>query len=891
MALDESVREGVMRGLNQFGFKKTHGKWLQQGRCPSCGKDELYVARDNPWWVRCNRQNSCGYEATVKELFPDAFERFNERFPASEEDPNRTAREYLHHERLLPTGKIKGWYEQGNFYHQSSRQGTATVRFYISRGQNIYMERFVQVLTINGKKRRAHFNGEYGGLWWTPPEQRIHDGDEVWIVEGVLDAIVLALSGKKVAATLSSTNFPATSLERLKEKAGGVQLVWSMDNDLAGHKAITKMHKMAEELGYDSRAAMIPARGRFHPDWNDIWKDKTVEIDDVFLNKCEYEGQLLLAPSAWQKSLLIYRNNAKNGFSFEFKKRLYWFHMDLEKYNQATIKAKEDGLDGEDKDDYVASQSGAVTQICNCTFEFLYFMENKQTDESWYFARVDFPTKKKSVQNTFTGAQIAGNSPFKTRLLQVAPGGLFTGKTHHLDWIITNHLDDIRTVKTIPFLGYCRDHKMYVYNDLVICNGRSYPINKEEFFSVERTYIKSLLTSVQLITGKKEDYNPKWADYLWDSFGAKGMIAVAFTMGTLFAEQIRAQYGSFPFLEIVGEAGAGKSTLLETLWKLMGRDNYEGFDPNKTTQAGLSRNLAQVSNLPVALIESDREDDTKSSQFQWDFLKNMYNGRSAASRGVKNSGLDTDESDFRGAIIISQNAAVANSEAIMSRICHTKFQVASHTDASRNAAENLYDMPIESLAFFRIMACLNEKMIMDKMIIMAKGYAKEINKDSEIRLFRIAETHGLLMALCEKLCDLIKAPVRYRDEMKTEIKAMAVARQRALGRDHEMVDQFWERFEFLNRDGCLNHSAKDDFIAVSLPHFEEVAGQRRQKIPDMNELKRRLKEGRRYKYVTQKTIRSCHAPDPVEANEDGPLAEEKPKRSATLSCWIFKKPD
>ncbi|MCV5398020.1 hypothetical protein OFN24_31885, partial [Escherichia coli] len=73
------------------------------------------------------------------------------------------------------------------------------------------------------------------------------------------------------------------------------------------------------------------------------------------------------------------------------------------------------------------------------------------------------------------------------------------------------------------------------------------------------------------------DLNPKlnefttgWVDDIWTAFGEKGYVALAFWLGSLFAEQIRERDKSFPFLEIVGEPGTGKSTLIEFLWKLAG---------------------------------------------------------------------------------------------------------------------------------------------------------------------------------------------------------------------------------------------------------------------------------------------------------------------------------
>ena len=127
----------------------------------------------------------------------------------------------------------------------------------------------------------------------------------------------------------------------------------------------------------------------------------------------------------------------------------------------------------------------------------------------------------------------------------------------------------------------------------------------------------------------RDRYTTEWLQHVWTAFGAKGIVALAFWLGSLFAEQIRETQKSYPFLEIVGEAGSGKSTLIEFLWKLFGRSDYEGFDPSKSTTAARARNFAQVAGLPVVLIESDRETlgDEKShvKSFDWDELKTAYN--------------------------------------------------------------------------------------------------------------------------------------------------------------------------------------------------------------------------------------------------------------------------
>ena len=94
------------------------------------------------------------------------------------------------------------------------------------------------------------------------------------------------------------------------------------------------------------------------------------------------------------------------------------------------------------------------------------------------------------------------------------------------------------------------------------------------------------------------------------------------------------------------------------------------------------RTFTQVSNLPIVLIESDRETKTGNSahvkSFDWDELKDAYNGRNVRTTGVRTGGNETYEPPFRASIVISQNNPVQASQAIMERICHMTFTTHGH---------------------------------------------------------------------------------------------------------------------------------------------------------------------------------------------------------------------
>ena len=82
-------------------------------------------------------------------------------------------------------------------------------------------------------------------------------------------------------------------------------------------------------------------------------------------------------------------------------------------------------------------------------------------------------------------------------------------------------------------------------------------------------------------------------------------------------------------LLIKGEPGTGKSTLLEFLWKLSGRADYEGIELSKASHAGRWRSLEQLANLPLVLMEGDRDESSgrQRNTFDLNEAKGLYNGK------------------------------------------------------------------------------------------------------------------------------------------------------------------------------------------------------------------------------------------------------------------------
>ena len=602
----DDIRTEVLANIQRdYRFAEPRGDWLQKGRCPQCQKKELFTSVKKPWVLRCSRSNRCGWEGEVKELYPEIFDNWSNRHQVTEANPNAAADAYLSNARGLDLRHLRGAYTQENYFDRNRNIGSATVRFNLPGGS--WWERLIDQPGRFDKKARFAFGKSNSGQVWIPRDvtlEQLAAAKEIWIAEGIFDASALFEAfnktdlkdaGLSAVSAMSVNNYPEKFLDELRKAiANGAtpthqpKLIFAFDVGKAGTDYTRKYVKKAREEGWEASAAQPRPEGEDDKlDWNNLLVRE--RLTEKHLAEYRSNGEVLVAADAFEKAWKLWQQQAqsKSSFPFIFNSEIYWAEFSPKKIDEVYRELMENpeyaGKAAHEVRQEAAEQVGTIKRICNASFRTLYFQRNPATDESLYYIRVDFPVDRQAIKAGFTGGAISASAEFKKRLISVAPGALWLGSGDQLDRLIGTQTRRIKTVETLEFTGYDRMREVYVLGDYAVRRGRVHRLNDEDFFDFGDCALK-LATTERLL---EFDYDAEkkpvdWFPVVIDAFGMNGLIATAYWMMSLFAEQIREQTKSLAFLEMSGLPGTGKSTLIEFLWKVIGRENYEGFDPTRS---------------------------------------------------------------------------------------------------------------------------------------------------------------------------------------------------------------------------------------------------------------------------------------------------------------------
>lgn len=892
--MDTTFASQIVAALKaQYEFRKVSGKWLQEGRCPGCNERELYTAAEDPKVVKCGRMNNCGYEISVRDALPDLFDDWSKRFTKTDEAPNAAADAYLRSSRGLDLAGLRDAFSQETYFDRNLNQSSETVRFPLPGGS--WWERLIDRPGRFDKKARFKFGGAWAGHCWAHPEDTfaaLATLDEIWIAEGIFDALALRQnfarlekSAKKrrrsSVSNMTVNVWPEHFLDELRKAIAESDnpkhrptLVFAFDVGAAGVKFTRKFVDQAHREGWEATAAQVrPDGDGTKLDWNDLllrqtdWKgaDKEGPLDEDALDTYLWNGKVTIAKSPVEKARLIHARKHLASFYFRFNNRIFW------------TRSKHD----KDEGTYLDTE-----EVANCDFRILYRERDEAADETNYFLDVRFPNSTPQAKARFSAACCAASGEFKKRLF--AFSGMWSGSQEQLDRLMRDQTRQLKTVEPLHFTGYSANHNAWVLGDIAVHDGRVLKLSPERYFDIGTSAVK-LRTEERIlsITYDADRVDLTWVRDVWAAWGPRGLTALAFFTMSLFAVQIRKHQASLPFLEIWGEPGSGKTTLIAFMWKLLGRHDYEGFDPNKATNAAIARNFQKVSNLPVGLIESGRNDQDKPTHaraFDWAELLTLFNGRSPRATGVKSMGTETFEPPFLGSIYLMQNSPVDAMAAVLERIMSFGIDKSAWTEGSREAAVRLERYDPESASSWIVHVTRQAKPFLEFFFDAAEKHETDVRKAlPDLHNDRIIKCHSQLGAAVAALGKLIPANL-LRPEWLAQtvdfVNRSALERQTVAGGDHPTVRRFWEIVDHLlgnetenqwSEGKSLNQARNPDVIAISLVEFERRARGIGLQPPSDADLKKVLRGSRSRKFIACKPV-------------NNPLGK-------SVHCWVFDNPN
>lgn len=904
MSMIEHIQQKLLNDQHLHFKDTSSADHLRDGICPKCGGRGLWTYRNSPWVLLCSRMNNCGEITDIRDYYPDLFEDFSTRYPATESDPNASARWFLTY-RGLDTSKMDGWYtqEQMRLADGSTAQ---SIRFKITDG--CYWARLLNYEDIRrNDRKKAKIVGPYKGEGWVPPSQAINNGDSVWITEAIFKSCALAQLGKKTVTGLSSNNLPINFIKRY----AGRNITWviALDNDHAGHRHSPHYKQILKDMGEKVLVA-FPSKGE---DWDEAYRKRRNNEDGHII---EHLTEDYFKDSLWRGAFITARSSSEKAFwqfvKTDMKYMIIEFNHAL--YRSSLRDKKDDCVMEGFKTSYLTNSETLYTtanddpaayinefkiayqtvKISNCLPTLLYGESKPNTDEKHYFFRVSFPNCKQVTLVGMSANEIDCSSNFKRALLGKVTGARFSGVQKDIDYLHESWFDKkkrTREIRTIPFVGYDRHTGVYAFPEFGYHQGQMVKKNQDGYLSFGSISIKSSLKTNEdtHFHHGNSTFDASWYPDFFFIFDLKGLAALAFWTASLFAEQIRKKQEGLTLLEISGDRETGKTTLTKFLWRLLGIKQYEGVDPAKMNEKALARKFAQAGNLPLVLTEGDHKDGKNRMKFDFDWLKTTWEGGTVRGTGVKNHGLETNEDPFKGSVMVVQNLSIDGSDALLSRFVHLHMNASGYDREKEKAIHRLRDWDIEKLASFRNHILCNEidllKFYFDQYDL---AHTRLVNRSNQTRnklTPRVIANHAQLIAWAHTLQTVFNKFItdQQLESFEEYMWERCIERQRRLQSEHPIVQQFWDYFEKLNwkTEYChgtpcdietLNHMPNSGKVAINLTDFDELCGEHKLQRLDMGELKRLLPQSINKRYIENKAVRS----------------KLPGHNGRTRRCWIFE---
>ncbi len=664
--------------------------------CPECDKPEAYAYAEEPNVVMCHRYNQCGAKTLTRDMFPHLFSTFEDRFKPTKENPRATASAFLQSRGLDVT---RFDFSQGEVPENGKVYPTVKIEF-----DGVTFQRLIDYQGSN-KTRLTKYKGKY---FATELEKK---AGEVFVVEGILDALSLQQSGIPAMAILSSAHNPETCFK------DEVKYILAFDNDTAGLKAVKKISKYLDESGREY-CVCLPPKGK---DWNDLLISGALSEDKIknTLDEGYWYGKLATAETA-RDYFKIYHESKGYNLIFEFKGQTY----------NGVFKASTQTKEPE----YTAMR------LLDCTLEIAYSVEDASIEHESRLSHIVNAKSNREGVNTLRlkGADFSALNDFKSKLLQYRL--LFFGTGQELTQL-AEYLFKKKPIKVreCQALGYDSISDCFVFSKFLYDkNGKYHTVDKDGYFHQHKLkpfngQDKSIAKFANIDTGR-------FITDLHNAYDDKGPLSLGFWVSTAFSHIIFKEYGFFPFLSFYGAPHCGKSDLTTINNRCFFIDS-EGLPMSSAnTKKGELRTISQKSGMVTAMLEGRKDKD----RFDYDSILPLYNRGSLQVRAQTTNDNQVHDLKFLGALAFVQNIEQFISKPAKERVVSIHFSD-SELDDTYKAWTHLKTYSPEQLAgvghYVLSNRCYFEKNI-NRIIEETSVYLR----DNGVTIDRIAKNHAICFA-------------------------------------------------------------------------------------------------------------------------------------------------
>jgi len=803
MNFNQNKSEKIRQRLQSDNSKyKISGAYINGLKCPACGKVDGFAHVDSPMAILCHRNNECGVNTPIKQIYPDLWRDLSKDYPPTPTNPTATARAYLE-SRGLNADLID--FKQDKVYDKTTNKEYPSL---VIEQDGVTFQRLIDYSGKDKNRLNAYKGKVYQSALALNP-----DCERVFVVEGVIDALSLEKCGFAAIATYSSGAIPKGWYEENQHK----HFVLAFDNDTAGISATKKTISYFKELGGFNYSVSLAPRGK---DWNDLLVGN--QLNEKSLLKCDWRGRLATAKSA-KDYFEIYSGGFDDNedffdstfLIFEFNGWIYkgWLST---KNDETEIKVK---------------------MLADCTIRLLHsVIDDTQDDKQRMEHYVEIQSKQGRGRIRLDATELTALAQFKIALANHRQ--LFCGDGNDLtalaSYLFKPNPPKIRALNTI---GYDKKSNGFYFPKFMYdVDGRRIDANVDKYFTVAN--IRPFLDCADTVTSRIDDIDLKqFIQNLHGAYGNKGLMALGFYVSGLFSDLIFDHYGFFPFLSLYGDPHAGKSFVSKLLNRCLFVDSEGQTMSKANTAKGELRKISQKSSLVCALLEGRKD----AARFDYDSILPLYNRHSLYDRATTSQDNRVHSLMLKAPISFVWNHECFTLKPAKERVISLHFADADLNENTGAAWTELNNYSPEQLAGVGHYLLTNRKFFENKLISNAKFVATEL-KNKGINVTRIAENHAIPLAGISVLleCLGIDGGV-YIPELSRYTVERAKNKLETAKSESHLADYFFESIEGLtSTDGVATNSLSELVVHLSkvLAHLQSHNNGFNNKSELISELKR-----------------------------------------------------